>query len=71
MHEPEFVFVMDVRIEMRKEWIGGASTGERLSISEQITLPPASFIEATSMLARFHDLAQKVKEEHPQSARRG
>lgn len=63
MSRPEFVYVLDVRVEITKRYANGGCTGERLSVSEEMELPPTSFLEAAQILGRFNALAEKVRGE--------
>jgi hypothetical protein len=54
-------FTLTVRIEISKSLKGGGYTGERLTIDETVVLKPGTFLEATTILGRFHELAERVK----------
>lgn len=56
-------FMLDVRIEIQRVTDGGGYTGERLAVSEQVQLKPGTFLEAMSVLSKFHDLTEKIKTE--------
>lgn len=57
-----FRFEVSIRVEIRKVEPDGYPL-ERLTIDETLNLLPGTFVEATTILGRFHELAEKIKTE--------
>lgn len=54
-------FQLTIRAEITRVYGTGGYTGERLSIDETVVLGAASFLEATRILSRFHELSEHIK----------
>jgi hypothetical protein len=61
---------LHVNINMEKVYIidsergysgGYQSSGERMSVQEELILPASNFMEVAAVLARFHELAESLK----------
>lgn len=56
-----FVLVIDIRIEKQDQH--GRYSGEQLSVRDQQSLSVSSFMQIAGVMARFHELADALRQE--------
>lgn len=54
-------YTLMVRCEIRSTDDQGYSTGQGLTVQEDMKLEARSFMEVASILGRFHELSEKIK----------
>jgi hypothetical protein len=59
------MYNVELRASITRRTQEGGYYGERLEVNETINLNAETFLELSSILAKFHDLMQTLKKENP------